>query len=92
MTKAGWPFAGLIDEVYMPYFNRYGERAIPPLVGGSVSRMAFLSAYKRLPPLSEMPEKEKTEMKKYVNDLFKNETPQFRLEACKIIYCLGTLL
>jgi len=92
MTKAGWPFSSLIDKVYLPFFQQHGESAIPSLVNGKVSSMALLSAYKYLPPIETMPPNEKTEMKKYINELFKGETPSFRLRACKIVYAIGNLI
>lgn len=90
-----WPFSGkdgLIEKIYLPYFHKHGEGAIPFLVKGTISRMAFLSAYKTLPTMDKMEETEKKEMKLFVNELFKGETPQFRLQACKIVYTIGTLL
>lgn len=88
----GWPFDELIQKIYLPHFQKHGEAAIPSLVTGSIARRSFLSAYKKLPPISKMPEKEKTEMKSYVNELFKGESPQFRLEACEIVYTIGSLI
>lgn len=92
MSKPGFPLKGLIDEVYLPYFQKMGEAAIPHLINSSVSRMCFLAAYKHLPPIEQMPEKEKKEMKKYVIELFPDKTPEEKIEACKIIYTIGTLL
>ena len=45
-----------------------------------------------MPQLEELEETEKGYLKKLVNDLFKGETPQFRLEACKIIFTLNNCL
>lgn len=90
-----WPFTGnngLIEKVYLPYFYKTGEAAIPFFVNGIISRQAFLSAYKDFPPIEEMPENHKKEMKRYVIDLFPNKTIQEKLEACKIIYTLGSML
>jgi len=83
---------GLIENVFLPYFHKHGEEAIPFLVNSRVSRLAFLSAYEKLPPIEAMDEKEKKEMKKYIIDLFPNKTIQEKLEACKVVYALGTLL
>ena len=91
----GWPFTGkdgLIEKVYLPMFQEQGEKILPSFCKMTIPKMAFLSAYKTLPPIEEMNEKEKYEMKQYVNSLFKGETPQFRLDACKIIYTIGNLI
>ena len=83
---------GLIENVFLPYFHKHGEEAIPFLVNSRVSKMCFLSAYKKLEPIEKMPEKEKKEMKQYIISLFPNKTIQEKLEACKVVYTLGTLL
>lgn len=86
------PFDDLIKNLYLPYFNEVGEKAIPFFVNTSVGKMAFLSAYKTLEPIESMPENEKKEMWKYVNDLFPDKSEEEKLEACKIVYSLGNLL
>lgn len=88
----GWPFQNLIREVYLPYFNAKGEMAIRFLVLGNLPRKAFLSAYKTIPGIEKMPDKEKKEMKKYVSEMFPDMTLEQKLEACKIVYTIGTLI
>ena len=92
LNKTGFPVRQLIDDLYIPMFHTKGEAAIPLLVNGSVPKMCFLSAYKHLPPIEEMPEQEKKEMKQYVISLFPEKTTEEKLEACKIIYTIGTLI
>lgn len=92
MTVASFPFNELILNVYLPHFNTAGEDAIPGLVNGRVSRLAFLSAYKRLQPIEKMEEKEKKEMKAFIIQMFPNKTTAEKLEACKIVYTIGSLL
>jgi hypothetical protein len=89
---AAWPFKSLIEEVFLKHFQKNGEASIPHLVNGIVSKMAFLSAYKRLTPIENMPVNEKKEMKKYVIAMFPEKSPEEKIEACKIIYTIGTLL
>lgn len=86
-----WPYDDLIEKVFIPHFHQKGESAIPFLVNGIISSKCFLSAYKKVAPIEEMLKKEKDEMKKYVRDLFPNKTPQEKLDACKIVYTIGTL-
>jgi len=91
----GWPFTGydgLIEKVFIPHFNTHGESSIPYLVDGRISRMAFMSAYRSLPPIEEMPPKEKKEMKQYIISLFPDKTPEEKIIACKIVYTIGTLI
>jgi hypothetical protein len=92
MNKTGFPIKGLINEVFIPHFQKHGESAIPGLVNSTISKMSFLSAYKHLPPIESMPEKEKKEMKMYVINLFPYKTTAEKMEACKIIYTIGTLI
>ncbi len=91
MTKAGWPYASLIDTVYLPLFQKEGEKVLKSFISQSIPRQSFLSAYKNLPPIEELPNEEKVGWRKYVNELLPNTTPEYRLEAIKILYTIGTL-
>lgn len=86
----------LRENVFLRNYQlKYGEEAegyLKFLLEGRVSRMAFMDAYKNLPPINEMPEKEKKEMKLYIHQLFPGESVEFKLEACKVLYTIGTLL
>lgn len=84
-------YDGLIKENFMPYFHKHGESSIPFLVEGKISSMVFLWAYRKLAPIEKMPKNEKDDLKKYVRNLFPNFTPKQKLNACKIIYTIGTL-
>jgi hypothetical protein len=57
----------------------------------TVPRKVFLSKYNSLPPIETLANEEKIEWRKFVNDAFPGTTPQFRLEAVKICYCIGVL-
>lgn len=57
----------------------------------SVPRMCFLSKYNSLPPIESFPAEEKKGWKQFMNEIFPGTTPQFRLEAVKIIYTIGVL-
>lgn len=85
-------YESLINNVYIPHFNKVGEAAIPGLVNGIVSKKVLLWAYKKFPPIEEMWEQEKREMKQFIIELFPNKTTVEKLEACKIVYTLGNLL
>jgi len=62
------------------------------LCRSTVASNLFMSSYKKLPQLEVLPPEEKTEMKKYVHELFRGETVEFKLKSAKIIYTIGTLL
>lgn len=81
----------LID-FWLGKFYARGEELIPFFVNCSLPRQVWLSRYKTLPPIEEMPEREKKEMWSYVNDLFPEKTKEEKAEAAKIIYTVGTLL
>jgi len=87
-----WPYDSLINEVYLPLFNKKGEEAIPLFISSTIAKQAFLSAYKTLPPIELMPDKEKREMKLYVIQMFPEKTIEEKMECCKIIYTLGSLI
>lgn len=78
--------------VFIRMFHEKGEKAIPFFCKSAVAKSVFLSKYKTMPQLSEMDAEEKHKLKVYVNELFKEETPIFRLEACKIIFTLNNCL
>ena len=57
----------------------------------NIPRNIFLVQYKKLPPLETIDKEEKTEWKKFVNEIFPGTPPEFRLQAVKIIYTIGML-
>lgn len=85
------PVSDLID-FWLGKFHEEGEKIIPFFVNCQLPRTIFLSRYKSLPPIEEMPEKEKKEMKAYVLAMFPEKSIEEKLIACKIIYTVGTLL
>lgn len=95
----GWPFIGengLIEKVYLKIYRtkegEEAERCLKGLLEGTVSKQAFLSAYRDLPPIETMPEKEKKEMELYIQELMPDKTEEEKQTACKILYAIGTLL
>lgn len=79
-------------QLYLDLFQKDGESVLKSICNCSIPSMVVLDAYKKLTPIEQMPEKEKKEMKQYVISLFPNKTIQEKLDACKIIYTIGTLL
>lgn len=57
----------------------------------TVPRNLFLEKYKSLTPIECYQDSEKREWKAFVNEIFPGTSPQFRLEAVKIIYTIGQL-
>lgn len=68
------------------------ERYLKFLLESRVSRMVFMSKYKELEPIEEMPEREKKEMKAYIHQLLPNSPVEEKLIACKMLYTIGTVL
>jgi hypothetical protein len=56
-----------------------------------ICKKVFLWKYKSMKPIEEFPSEEKTEWKKFVNELFPNTTPQFRMDAVRIIHTISNL-
>ena len=79
-------------EFFIGIFNERGEAAIPFLCKSSVSQQVFMSAYKSLPQIETLTPEEKTDMKKYVHNMFPGYPAEFKLQAAKIIYTVGTLI
>jgi hypothetical protein len=81
-----------LRDFWIKKFHERGEELIPFFVNSTLSRKLWMEKYKTLIPIEQMPEDEKMEMKKYVRALFPDKTPAEKLEACKVIYTVGTLL
>lgn len=79
-------------DVYLGKFMAVGEPALVAICNCKIPSEIIMWAYKSLPPIEEMPEKEKKDLKQYVIDLFPNKTIQEKLICCKIVYTIGTLL
>ena len=77
---------------YLGYFQEHGEPALKTICNCVVPSMIFLNEYKKLEPIEKMAEKEKKEMKQYVIENFPDKTIEQKLEICKIVYTIGTLL
>jgi len=81
-----------LRQYFIGEFQKHGESVLPFQVNSTLMSKLWLSKYKSLPPIEEMPEHEKHEMKKYVISMFPNKTIQEKLDACKIIYTIGNCL
>jgi len=84
-------FKSLID-MYLGIFQAGGEPVLKTICNLSVPSMIFLEAYKKLEPIENMPEREKKEMKQFVISMFPDKTTAEKLDCCRIIYTIGTLL
>ena len=62
------------------------------ICASTVLSEAFMSKYKELDPIENLDPEEKTNMKKYVHELFPGRDVVFKLRAVKVIYTFGTLL
>lgn len=78
--------------MYLDYFSGHGEQAIKTICNCSVPSQIILMSYKKLPPIENLSEKEKKELKQFVIETFPEKTIQEKLNCCKIIYTIGTLL
>lgn len=79
-------------DFYLNLFQKGdAEQLIPVYCTLEIPRQIFLHKYKSLPPIEGIPEEEKIEWRKFVNNLFPGFSQSFRLDAIRIIYCLGTL-
>lgn len=81
-----------LRQYWIGEFNRLGEQVLPFQCNSSLMKKLWMSKYKSLPPIEEMPDKEKKEMKSYVIAMFPEKTIEEKLECCKIIYTIGNCL
>jgi hypothetical protein len=81
-----------LRKYWIEEFNKYGEQVLPFQCNSSLMKLLWLSKYKSLPEFSSQPENEKKETMAYIINMFPNRTPEDKLDFCKIIYTIGTLL
>ena len=81
-----------LRRYWIEEFNKFGEQVLSFQCNSSLMKSLWLNKYKELPPIETMAEKEKKEMKAYIISMFPNKTPEEKLDACRIIYTIGTLL
>lgn len=77
---------------FIQKFHEQGEAVLPFLCESSVSKMVFMAKYKTFPPIETLEPEAKTEMKKYVHEMFPGKDVHFKLQAAKIIYVIGNLI
>lgn len=78
---------------YLMLVHEKGLEIVPVICNISVARYVLLTEYKRLRlDISELEEKDKVEMWEFVNKHFPNESKQFKIDTCKIISTIGSLV
>jgi len=78
--------------IYLRQFTEIGEPFLITICNCRVPSMIMLQEYAKLPPIEQMPDKDKKELKRYVIDAFPNKTIAEKLDCAKIVYTIGTLL
>jgi hypothetical protein len=81
-----------LRQFWIDRFNTYGESVLPFQVKSTLMKKLWLSKYKSFPPIEDMPEKEKREMKAYIISMFPELSIPEKLDACKIVYTIGNCL
>lgn len=81
-----------LRQYWIEEFNKQGESVLKFQVNSSLMSRLWLAKYKELPPIESMPEQEKKEMKQYIISMFPEKSTKEKLDACKIIYTIGTIL
>lgn len=79
-------FDKLIDLV------RTGESYLKAICVCNVPRKVVLAEYLGLTRIEDLPEGEKKELKRYVNELFPGKSVDERVMAAKVIYTIGYYL
>lgn len=74
------------EEIYIGY-----NTLLKHYCTATVPRTLFLDKYKSVVPIEAFSREEKNQWKAFVNEIFHGTTPQFRLEAVKIIHVIGIL-
>jgi len=81
-----------IMSYYLSEFNRLGEPFLKILCSLNVPSQIVLWEYKKLPPIETMNEKDKKELKTYIIQMFPEKTIEEKLNCCKIVYSIGSMI
>jgi len=81
-----------LRQFWIGEFNKFGEQVLTFQCTSTLMKKLWLDKYKSLPPIEQMLEQEKKEMKMYVTSMFPGKSVEEKLDACKIIYTIGTLI
>lgn len=79
-------------KYYLDCFHKDGEKAIKTICNCDVPSQIILEQYKKFEPLEKLPEKEKSELKQYVIEMFPGQSVEFLVKAAKVVYTIGSLL
>ncbi len=79
-------------QFFIQKFHEQGEEGLKTICNLSVAQTLFMSKYKDFPPIETLPPEDKTDMKRYVHNLFPGKTVEFKLQAAKIIYTMGNMV
>lgn len=74
---------------FIDNFKKKGEEYLKFICGSLVATTVFMSKYRKFPPIENLDQEEKTNLKKYVHELFPGKTIEFKLRAAKIIYTIN---
>jgi hypothetical protein len=77
---------------YLQEFCTIGEPYLKTLANCAVPSRIVRMKYKELPPIESLPEDKKSELWHYTNESFPNETNQFKINFCEIVYTIGSIL
>ena len=79
-------------NVYINEFHNHGEAALIAMCNCMIPADVILHRYQKLPPIEQLNEKEKKELKQYVIESFPGKPLDFLVRASKIVYTIGTLI
>lgn len=84
-------FAPLLSY-YLNYVLNNGDAALKTICNTKVPCDIILMEYKKVIPLEDRPQKEKTELWKYVVETFPEKTKEEKIRCCKVIHTIGNLI
>lgn len=85
------PTKSLLDY-YLGYFQAVGEVALVTICNCKVPSDVILSEYKKLPPIENLPTKEKNDLWEYAKEKYPDGDQETRLRFIRITYTIGTLV
>ena len=81
-----------MTDFYLNIFHQQGEAAVIAFCNCDIPSQVFLQQYAKMPPIEDLPEHEKKELKQYVIEAFPGKSKEFMVNAAKIIHTVGNLI
>lgn len=85
-------FCAPIIEMCLYYAMDQGEEGVATICKCSVPSYVLLQEYKKIPQIEERSKEDRQQIWDFVNERFPNKTKEEKINCCKVIHTISTLL